>query len=267
MKIMISILLAITVLALCFTACSESPAETKTDVKAVNNTESAVVSQVEQPIPEEEKAEQNSAPVEQQDQTNETSVPTEQPESTPNQSTVTIAPEDIHGDIAINNPTFVSEAALKAWLIQGSGRYEEERGNALQQANNQKFVYYRPSGDLSQYGALTSIEYDTMHQEVVYSYFQNGELAIEVFSYLTDSSWEDLYNNFSAADPKMFKHVTCDNIEYHYYSPKHTTVIWEQFGYTHAAKVYQNKDKIEEIIPLLKLEQVTVNLNSDHVTQ
>ncbi len=176
--------------------------------------------------------------------------------------------DDIHGMPALkDNPTFVSENAFKTWLTKGSGQFEEDRNTALQQAANQKFIYYRPSGDFSQYGSLTNIEYSATHQKLTYWIYQNKAPSVEISVYCMDSGWDEIYDKLYSAGPDAFKHITYDGIEYHYFNPKETLVIWEQFGTTHIAGIHQNKDQVEDIIPLLKLEQVTVPLNSDHVTQ
>jgi len=276
MKKALSVILAIMLFAVCFTACSESPAETKTDAKPVENANSVVVSQAEgsaddtvQPTPEASQPQQNSAPAQQQEQTNEPSLPTQQPASTPNQPTTTVTPEEIHGDIAREYPTFVSEQALQTWLKQGSGQYEKERTDILQQANSQKFIYLRPACDLSQYGELTRIKANAVNQEISYYYQVNNSASIEIFSYWTNSA-EDLYLFFKDHAEKKggIYSIEANDIQYYYVKGgAFSSVVWQQYGFTHSAFVHQNRDKIEEIIPLLKLEQVTVNLNSDHVTE
>ncbi len=280
MKKALSVILAIMLFAVCFTACSESPAETKTDAKPIDNAPSVVVSQVEQPTPEEGQPQQNSAPAQQQEQTNETSLPTQQPASTPNQPTTTVTPEKIHGDIGREYPTFVSEQALQTWLQKGSGAYEKDRSDYLMQASkSNSVVYYQPSEKLLDFVTLDSIELHTPSQIYSYRYlFDDGKSLTVIVrtaqikgffehdeTYLNDKKQGYLngqkgYGYYK--DPQTGTEFYWDPADYNT-----TQIAWTQYGLIHSASVTGHADVLSQLIPHLVLEQVTVNLNSDHVTQ
>ena len=288
MKKALSILLTIALLAVCFTACSESPAETKTDAKPVENANSVVVSQVEgsaddtvQPTPEEGQPDQNSAPAQQQEQTNEPSPPAQQPVSTPNQPTTTVTPEKIHGaDIEREYPTFVSEQALQTWLQKGSGAYEKDRSDYLMQAKNKgSIAYYHPSEELLTIASLDQIKIHTPSQAHIYYYsladgtkfnivvenaqipgfYENDEPYLETQKqgYLAGEKGYGYYQNAKSSIEVYWAHGDFD-----------THVVWLQYGLVHRATITGHDNiAFEKILPYLALEQVTVNLNSDHVTQ
>ncbi len=280
MKKALSVILAIMLFAVCFTACSESPAETKTDAKPIDNAPSVVVSQVEQPTPEEGQPQQNSAPAQQQEQTNETSLPTQQPASTPNQPTTTVTPEKIHGDIAREYPTFVSEQALQTWLQKGSGAYEKDRSDYLMQASKSNIVnYYHPSENLIKLVSLNEIELHTPSNTYIYQYiFDDGkELTLSLNTakipgfYESDESFLENKKQGYLMGQKGYQYYKepKTGIEFYWnYADYDTTQIaWMQYGLVQFASFTGHKDILDELLPYLVLEQVTVNLNSDHVTE
>jgi len=280
MKQVLSVILVIALFAVCFTACGEVPAETKTDAKPVDNAPSAVVSQVEQPAPDESQPQQNSAPAQQQEQTNETSLPAHQPVSTPNQPTTTVTPEEIHGDIAREYPTFVSEQALQTWLQKGSGAYETDRSNYLMQASKSNIVnYYHPSEDLIKLVSSNEIVLHTPSNTYIYQYiFDDGkELTLSLNTakipgfYESDESFLENKKQGYLMGEKGYQYYKDPKtgIEFYWNDADYDTtqIAWMQYGLVQFASFTGHKDILDELLPYLALEQVTVNLNSDHVTQ
>ena len=194
-----------------------------------------------------------------------------------NQSTTSkVDPIKIHGDIAQNNPTFVSEEALQIWLQQGSGAYETQRTEylALTKKNN-AINYFWPSDELTKLIPFKKLEiHSTNHK---YSFFYQESLVVAANidkSTSTYKSFEELYNSCKARYDEGHKNYGLikdknSAIEFYYYISdlNCTFIYWEQYGFVHTAQLFDQSVPLEKLISLLKLDQVTINLNSDQVTQ
>ena len=175
-------------------------------------------------------------------------------------------------DEVVKLPTFTDEETMQNWFKGYVPDYFTEQRNAtLQQNKNQKFVYYRPTKLLEQPGELNYIEYD-QGWYVNYNYHASeyGYCTITVQACLANH-YEQIFQwdkeAYAKGERERFIH---DGIDYYYYVNEKTNALsvhWQQFGYTHMATIYNYQGKPEALIPLLKLDQVTINLNSDHVTQ
>ncbi len=304
MKKLISLFLAATLFVVCFVACKDAAS---TDAFHAAHVDSEVnQGQIEESTtePKEEKIvsdeQEKSKPKEtnkQETQQEDLIVPSkedtvskeqektespkpEQHEASSNSSKVDSAVSDvqselsdkeIHGDEAREQLTFVSNETFEIWLKKGSGSFEKERNDILQQATNQSFMYYALVGDLSRFGIPQNITYDLPFRRLCYRFVSDNQISLEIASCDTASGFDETYEkNKKRYSDNMngYYAMMDDGITYYYTKgPNFTSILWRQFGRTHYAFVYQNRDKLEEIIPLLKLEQVTVNLNSDHVTQ
>ncbi len=196
----------------------------------------------------------------------------EQPISQP---AVNESPEERPDDCYIvDNPTFVSETALVSWIKNGSGKYESERANILQNAvTNQTIIYCSPTSSILEYVTLEQIEVVGNNLSLIYQYtFEDGNVLGIYPSRLTDTSWVDLYELRKQRylyGEEDHGRIIANGIEYYYQfgAFESTMISWLQYGTAHSATIYGHRDQIDTLIPLLELEQVTVDLNNDHVTQ
>ena len=173
-------------------------------------------------------------------------------------------------DERIEYPTFTDEETMQNWF-KGNvpGYFTNDRAVTLQQSKNQKIVYYRPTELLTQAGELINIEYDRGWY-VKYNYRTEAHCSITVLACLANHYDEFLQQDKEGYASGKIERLIHNEIEYYYFvnqKSRETSVHWQQFGYTHMATIYNYQGNPDEIIPLLKLEQVTVPLNSDHVTE
>lgn len=276
MKNRLCIILAMVIFIAGFTACGKTPVETKTDTSV----DSEVVSQGIQTNSTEQEKKQNFGLEEQQAKPNFGSTPAKQTESTTNQgSATTITPEEIHGDIGREYPNFVSMDSLQTWLEFGSGAYESERRECLTQSSKGGMItFYQPSEELLKFVSLDQIEVHTPSQAYTFDYsFADGKkLSIVVENAQIPGFYE---NNATYLDNKKQGYLTGKKGCGYYQDPQtgiefywdhgdfYTHIVWMQYGLVHRAMIAEHDDVLDNILPYLVLEQVTVPLNSDHVTQ
>ena len=191
-----------------------------------------------------------------------------------NQTVVSkVNPNDIHACVVESGPTFVSEEAFQIWLKQGSGKFETERSNYIQtNAKNQSITYYRLKNNLSQYVTLDYLESNEHHiATYVYKSNKNEYMTLNVGNVDGESLYK-YYQKKAEENTDGYSAVTDKNnnivFYVHHSDLSSVSVRWEQFGKFHSVRFSQwNNDTVNEIIPLLALEQVTVNLNSDQVVK
>ncbi len=181
-------------------------------------------------------------------------------------------------DIVIEHPTFTTEKELKNWFLgNGPASYEKDLPKALSALSDSKtLAYYRPLEALETKGFhLDKIEMQASTGNLTYTYgLKNSDAKLLVCA---DNSPDDAiqraYKAILAdyqAKLENASSYTHEGITYYCdYSPKakQTIVLWKQFGYARMASVVGYDEPIEELIPLLKIEQVTLDLTSDKVTQ
>ena len=297
MKKLLSIVIVCILLSSCFTACKiadnyttpKTPTDVKqetteavsdflveestSDEKIANTVESEQESpedRNEETFVDQETQKQESAIEDASSQISESAVLTKPKEESNNDDSLTS--EEIHGDATRDDPTFLSDETFVFWLKNGSDSFVDQRTDFLQQTVNQTFVYYRPANDLSSYGTFNLLECPVLGKRYRYYYSKNDQASIKIGVQCNDSTFEEMYimaKERFENNQNGYRYMVHDGIEYYYYDAgsSMTLVYWQQFGETQFAHVYQNRDKIEEIIPLLELEQVTVKLNDDAVVK
>ncbi len=299
MKYTISYILLFCLIFTLFTACGEAP-ESPTDVKETSSVVSVAQKQeggssvVYQPIGEqesqnnqEEKEDVNSfQPAESQvplvsepnSQEPETPQPPVQESDSPAQSTD--APV---ADINVEYPTFTGENSLKDWLLGKHPDYfQDGRGDMLNAIGTNKVIYYRPSIPSNhELFMLNQIEVHTPSGAMDYLYNGNdvlsAELGIGISNSNTaqfDSGFKDIYDDIKAVyeNKSDIYPETVEGYCYQYnevdffyaYMPtkQNSWIVWTQFGLYHYAVLHGHFDQIEEIIPLLYLQQVKLDNNT-----
>ncbi|MBR6548234.1 MAG: hypothetical protein IKT68_01695 [Clostridia bacterium] len=280
MKKYITFILLAGLLLSCFAGCNQDEVDstnvTPTEVTSNDLTEN-------QPEVQENKETQQdqSAVSQDSDAINDEKPDQNEAKQEPASNSVKVNPTEIHGaDIAREYPTFVSEQALQTWLQKGSGAYETDRSDYLMQASKSNIVnYYHPSEDLIKLVSLNEIELHTPSNTYIYQYiFDDGkELTLSLNTakipgfYESDESFLENKKQGYLMGQKGYQYYKepKTGIEFYWnYADYDTTQIaWMQYGLVQFASFTGHKDILDELLPYLVLEQVTVNLNSDHVTQ
>lgn len=291
MKYTISFILIFGLIFTLFTACGEAP-QSPTDVTATavqqaveENTEDlaeevSVVSQAVEQVASKEEGEKK--------QQGTTKVPTTSVESQgtgsqqakpPAQNTDTPV-----ADINVKYPTFTGEGSLKNWLLGKNPEYfADDRGEVFSTMGNQGVVtYYRPSIPANHpLFMLSQINVHTPSGVMHYLYNGKDVLAAELVVGIANtnngifkSSFEDTYNeikdvyvNSTTYSPEVvtghyYQYKGIDFYCKYILEQQHTWIVWKQFGFAHYAVLHGRFDQIEEIIPLLYLQQVKVDNNA-----
>ena len=186
-----------------------------------------------------------------------------------------IDPVKIHGDIAQNNPTFVSEQALQTWLQYGSGAYESERSQYLAQSKQAgKSDFYRLSKGIPPFLNLEKIELSGSSGDYTYfCHFEDGSFCnIAIDSGTTSELEEKLYNHTIELCQNKNEGsgvISIKGINFYYdeKAEQSMQIHWKQFDKFHSVSFKGNRDLLDDFVSYLVLEQVTVPLNSDHVTE
>ncbi len=185
----------------------------------------------------------------------------------------------IHAEIRVEQPNFVSTVAFEQWLKTGSGHFMDERSEILQKSSAEhEITYIRPACDMTAIGNLEQLILLKPRYYFSYQYAsdQGKKVIIEQAGRLGEYFAGLLRNSAKRQFEKGnegFYYFQNNNVDYYMEAGKFdmdndVTVLWTQFdlefvgifsGYT--------EQEVEQLIPLLELEQVTVDLNNDHVTQ
>ncbi len=273
MKQALSILLALALLAVCFTACSESPAETKTDAKPVENANSVVVSQVEgstddtvQPTPENLTQQSVQPPI----LNEETDNPSQDTTSSITDESSSLSEELISGDecLAFEQLRLQSIDELEAFLRGDRPANNQTEADIQSAQSNQGGTYYRPA-------SLNHLDIRgiTPYKDSIWYFCDLNPKQTKPIDYDIGLYWGDLGaedNTFEfIKNHEDGKTAIVNGIEYAYKVgiDGYYGVSWKQFGCTCIAAFYFTVDHIEDYLPLLRFEQASYQSNSDHVTQ
>ncbi len=170
------------------------------------------------------------------------------------------------------NPlTFTSVSQLEIFFQQGVAQNKEQEA-ALQTFHAQQNRYLRPIAVKE--WKLQEIVAETSGMTYRYNFpvnkndLQKEECDLKItVNYDDNESYNKLFDHIESN--KSGVQLTVDNIEYVYAPHVNNdgiTIVWKQFGITHAASLYSHTDQIETILPLLKIERVSLN-TTDLVTQ
>ncbi len=295
MKKVLLYTLCMVMLLTCFTACKQdakpTTPESKTDVSTPavvdqqpkeevqaeadetdqEPTEDAVDKQVEDVVEDQEVAKEPtvSKPAKPAVQ----SKPEEQPIQNETVSTDTQqAAKDIHYDEAVDYPTFVSEDGFKVWLTKGSGLFEDERTNMLQQTNSQKFSYVHFSKNkIAEVLSLDYLSLDTPLQISYEYHFLNSPdstLRLTVNSGTKDQL-PGGYRLFAEYNTEPFCSKTIGVTQYNVYRLNQGDYLAYLLkdGIYHSVNISNYSGDVEQLLSQLVIEKVTINLNSDLVTE
>ena len=293
MKKILMFTLCLVMIIACFTACKEAAEstepETKTDVSTPvvvdqqPQEEAQAEANVSEPAQEEEKVETDESEDEQEVVDSVSMVESKSVDK--NQKTEQTVTNDndndknTHEDIKQEYPTFKSEVALQKWLKGESDSFEEDRAIVLNNAKQENVVTYaRPkiSKDDNYSLNVTHIETNQGVSTLCYSYapkiksHSTSSISVFVRSHEVAAlreSHEDAKKDANG-EKEYYQSVRHGSIDYYYgYNPilDSFVIYWEQFGFIHSAIAEHVYEQIDQIIPLLELEQVTVKLNDDAV--
>ena len=292
MKYVISCILMFGLFLTLFTACGEVPEKTPestTDVIASvvesqeNNKETAKTSSAvsEEETLQEELATSKEESVQKQSEKTVsshtssvpvTSLPADSTSSAPVNTDAPVA------DINVEYPTFTGEGSLREWLTgEHADYFADKRGEMMSTMGNKDTVtYYRPSISANNpLFVLSQVQVHTPSRSFDYSYNGTGDKAELVVFVAHDTvqgfGYDDMYNLFKSTYENqessenaeeiglLFQHDAVDF--YGLYTPTDGScyIAWQQFGFTHFAGLHGHFDRMEEIIPLLYLQQVKVD--------
>ncbi len=185
-------------------------------------------------------------------------------------------------DIIVEYPTFTGESSLKNWLIGNHSDYFADKRNDMlsTMGNKGNVTYYRPSIPTNHsLFTLSQVEVHTPSGGMNYFYNGIGEESelvvlvnnrdataqgfgkIEANRYAQIKSY-CLENALKLPEGSVAKHVSFSDMDFYcqYNSNRdNTTIVWQQFGLYQTATLQGHFDQIEEIIPLLYLQKVTVD--------
>ena len=293
MKYTISYILMFCLIFTLFTACGQAP-ETPTDaivsvVESVVNKEvavnenSAVVSQDQeetQPVSSKTSTLSTSSKV---SVASTPSITSSKPvvSQTPVASTPAKNTDGLVADAKVEYPSFTKESALKEWLLGNHADYfADKRGDMLSaMGNKETVVYYKPSipANHSQF-ILKQINVHTPSSAMHYLYNGNDVLSAELTINVTtgstakfDSGFEEIYKDIKGVYEKTSNHYGEEVSGYCYQQngieffcsydavQQYWWIVWKQFDLYHYSTLHGHFDQIEEIIPLLYLQQVKVD--------
>ena len=137
----------------------------------------------------------------------------------------------------------------------------------------QQMTYYSPThNDGWKIQKIEVVGNGTTHYFYDFDSIVNtGTFGCDLMITVHDS--DSLGINASHCDFMKNKEGSCSTIieEREYVYCKNTNgsygIVWKQNGLYHSASLSSHTDQIEEILPLLKVERVSLQSNSDHVTQ
>ncbi|MBQ6819225.1 MAG: hypothetical protein IJP35_06435 [Clostridia bacterium] len=192
-------------------------------------------------------------------------------------------------DVLVEHPTFTTEAALQSWLKGSNTEYfanDRTQMMGTLSANN-KVTYRRPAiaANTAQSGYQLERISTYPSGNAIYFHYRSTTNLEEILEILpqNDGFYNPALEMYEGAIERVEQNKewnyssVADGITFYYtYYPtkKNLAFTWEQFGKIMKAScrkidldettVHQ---KAQQLIPLIKIEQVTVPLNSDHVTQ
>ncbi len=178
-------------------------------------------------------------------------------------------------------PSFTSVAGFKSWL-QSGGIEEEKRADLLNSVKNSSTfsatAYCQPKiGDGNQMFQISKIDaypYSVIYR---YSFVKNSAVTgLKITTYV-DANYmtgianimEDTYAEIDSPETRVFDKygfATVNGITYYYYhypANDSTTIYWQINDNTYYAVYYGDYDQINEILPMLELEQVSYKINTD----
>lgn len=180
-----------------------------------------------------------------------------------------------HGDEpAYIPPSFTSMEGFRSWM-QNGGMEEEKRANLLNSVKNSTTFsttsYCRPKlGDGNDEFVLTEIEaypYSVIYR---YGFAKNKNVrGLQITTYVDpvymkniEEAMQETYDEIEQPDIRVFDQYGSHQVKgityYYYHFPKNngTLVYWQIEGNTFYAVYYGDYDQINNILPLLELEQV-----------
>ncbi len=298
------LILCLVMIITCFTACKQdakpTTPESKTDVStpAIVDQQPKEEVQAEADVSEPAQKEEKE-PVQQSDDEQEETEPVSKVESKPTSkveskpaSKVEISPVDktqkteqtvsddqnSYEEIKDDVPVFKSDVEFQKWLKGETISFEDARKVVLNTAKENAVTYARPKiskDDNYRFNEIL-VEANQGFSTICYRYVpkvKNHSLSsVSIHAHSHDNaslrkSYEDAQKDANG-EKEYYQYVRHGSIDYYleYNSVLDSFVIyWEQFGFIHTAIADHVYEQIEQILPLLELEQVTVKLNDDAV--
>ena len=182
------------------------------------------------------------------------------------------ADQQTQGDIAVFLPEFKSEAALNDWLLGKSDAFSEERSQTLSTYSDGSSIFYYKPAEL-----LKKTEYRFKGVEIdggafIYRFDEWGDIGYVSFVRFSlggekESASEMFVKIKQKAEEKDERYCvkTVDNIEYACFHNNfdNTFIVWQQFGQYHTATFAPGYfEQIDQVLPLLKLEKVTLRTDT-----
>ncbi len=192
-------------------------------------------------------------------------------------------------DVLVEHPTFTTEAALQSWLKGNNTSYfANDRTQMMGTlSTNTAVTYRRPAiaANTAQSGYQLERISTYPSGNAIYFHYRSTTNPEEILEILpqNDGFYNPALEMYEGAIERVEQNKewnyssVADGITFYYtYYPtkKNLAFTWEQFGKIMKAscgKIELDEttvhQKAQQLIPLIKIEQVTVPLNSDHVTQ
>ncbi len=289
MKKMFIMLIGILVISMIFTACG-APVETPTNVESsLAQTAESVVQSEEQ---QEDAMEENdtvsvaSKTVENNDkdvvsketQTEKEPVETASKETSKTTTSKVVDQPNENAD-AVANPTpeFTSVAALQNWMLSkdDTDQYAQDKQALLStMATGNQIVYYRPAignGNDAWQLERVSASHGVLHYYYKFVDDAYNDLQLVISCYLDDSFKENYLEALDDLEKQVYGYASAEvnnhQVLYRDNQFGTTNFLWQQFGgYIYASLKGENHaDKVQEVLPYLNLEKVT--LRTDLETQ
>lgn len=190
-------------------------------------------------------------------------------------------------DTIVEYPTFTGETSLKNWLIGNySDYFSDKRSDMLSTMGNKgNVIYYRPSIPIN-HSLYTLSQVNVHTPSSGFSYYYNDSQTkwngISVYvnhvasgsdkTYITDYVYDNVTAKYNGepseylAEGVEVHRYSYQGVDFYYYiydrvgdDGQSISVSWLQFNTSHMASVHENLHQIEEIIPLLYLQQVKLD--------
>ena len=177
-------------------------------------------------------------------------------------------------DIIQEEVKFASEAELINWLKNQENPENQFSVDALATMQRENTItYLKPKvSEDSSLVELVEIGIDSASIHYCYRFLGEDTYSLTVFNCLTDFDNEVYirYQERVSNGKENYYYTEVNEIEYYYMRNEKedaTVIRWMQGDIPQVALLYGHFEQIDEILPLLELQQVTVQTNNDHVTQ
>ncbi len=174
-------------------------------------------------------------------------------------------------------PCFKSEQAFQQWLLQGGvvddgGDYAEYRAQALQELKEGDVLRYNAVPAMMNSSSLTFVElrivpnyclfYTFRLADITPAFYGDGKVSVEIdnIGKVQQQEWDAMQEKVATGKNGCWMKKV-NGIEYYREPIRNVNgcrIYWKQNGKLICASVGEYAERLDDLLPLLKLEQVTL---------